>query len=90
MSKKINEPFRLENARNLTNEFFMQILTKSLLNYCLVKIDIQKTRVSNFVHFKNKMVRFFFLQKEAIRSESVKYRNLLAIISPFLTKKFDI
>ena len=34
---KINEPFHLENKRNLTHEFIMPVLTRKIRNIFLLK-----------------------------------------------------
>ena len=66
-----NEPFHLENALNLTHEFFYDDFNKNILLNFLIKFVIQKF-VLNLMHFQGKWF-IFFLKKKALRSESVNF-----------------
>ena len=68
-----NEPFILENASNLTHKFLYDNFSKKILLNFLVKIIIKKLMSQICCIFKNKWF-IFFLQNEALRSESVKHK----------------
>ena len=70
---KVYEPFRLENAINLTH------LTRNVLLNFLIKIVIN-TRMSNLMHFKKKYRLFIFPQKGRLRRESVNFKKRKLIL----------
>ena len=63
----------------MAHEFFNANFNKKILLNFLVKIGIKKL-MWQFVYFQDEIAHLFFLQNEALRSESVnKFKNYYSL-----------
>ena len=69
----MNEPFRLENALTITDEFLYDNFSKKILLIFLLKLSYRKSLVQFdiLIQFQNETVSLFFFLKEVLKSERV-------------------
>ena len=64
--EKINDPFCLENASNLTHEFLYDNFNKKIYQH-FFGYSYTKIRMSNYINLQNEVNVLFFLKIEVLR-----------------------
>ena len=71
-----NKSFCLENASDLTDEFFATILTKKFTKIFLFELSQRKIPVSNLMHFQDETIHlriFYFLLRKKSVNQTILY-----------------